>query len=55
MSSLLSGDIKLALEDLEKYDNNLSTENSKISQLLKFIKYIKNENYKKALNAVKSK
>ena len=49
MSSLLSGDIKLALEDLEKYDNNLSTENSKISQLLKFIKYIKNENYKKAL------
>ena len=24
--------------------------NSKISQLLKFIKYIKNENYKKALN-----
>ncbi len=48
-SSLLSGDIKLALEDLEKYDNNLSTENSKISQLLKFIKYIKNENYKKAL------
>ena len=49
MSSLLSGDIKLALEDLAKYDNNLSTENSKISQLLKFIKYIKNENYKKAL------
>ncbi len=49
MSSLLSGDIKLALEDLEKYDNNLSTENSKISQLLKFIKYIKNENYNKAL------
>ena len=42
MSSILSGDIKLALEDLEKYDNNLSTENSKISQLLKFIKYIKN-------------
>ena len=25
MSSILSGDIKLALEDLEKYDNNLST------------------------------
>ncbi len=49
MSSLLSGDIKLALEDLEKYDNNLSTENSKISQLLKFIKYIKSENYNKAL------
>ena len=49
MSSLLSGDIKLALEDLEKYDNNLSTENFKISQLLKFIKYIKNDNYKKAL------
>ena len=49
MSSLLSGDIKLALEDLEKYDSNLTTENSKISQLLKFIKYIKNENYKKAL------
>ena len=49
MSSLLSGNIKLALEDLEKYDNNLSTENSKISQLLKFIKYVKNENYKKAL------
>ena len=24
MSSLLSGDIKLALEDLEKNDNNLS-------------------------------
>mgnify|MGYP001205724481 FL=1 len=50
MSSLLSGDIKLALEDLEKNDNNLSIENSKVSQLLKFIKYIKNENYKKALN-----
>ena len=50
MSSILSGDIKLALEDLEKYDNNLSIKNSKISQLLKFIKYIKNENYKKALN-----
>ena len=49
MSSLLSGDIKLALEDLENYDNNFSTENSNISQLLKFIKYIKNENYKKAL------
>ena len=49
MSSLLSGDIKVALEDLEKYDNDLSTENSKISQLLKFIKYVKNENYKKAL------
>ena len=48
MSSLLYGDIKLALEDLEKYDNNLSKENSKISQLLKFIKYIKNEDYKKA-------
>ena len=27
MSSLLSGDIKLALEDLEKYDNNSSVEN----------------------------
>ena len=50
MSSLLSGDIKLALEDLEKYDNNSLTENFKISQLLNFIKYIKNENYKKALN-----
>ena len=50
MSSILSGDIKLALEDLEKYNNNLSIKNSKISQLLKFIKYIKNENYKKALN-----
>ena len=50
MSSILSGDIKLALEDLEKYGNNLSIKNSKISQLLKFIKYIKNENYKKALN-----
>ena len=25
MSSLLSGDIKLALEDLDKYDNNLSS------------------------------
>ncbi len=49
MSSLLSGDIKLALEDLEKHNRNLSTENSKISQLLIFIKYIKNENYKKAL------
>ena len=49
MSSLLSGDIKLALEDLEKYDNNSLKENFKISQLLKFIKYIKNENYKKAL------
>ena len=50
MSSILSGDVKLALEDLEKYDNNLSVKNSKISQLLKFIKYIKNENYKEALN-----
>ena len=50
MSSILSGDVKLALEDLEKYDNNISIKNSKISQLLKFIKYIKSENYKKALN-----
>ena len=50
MSSILSGDIKLALEDLERYDNDISIKNSKISQLLKFIKYIKSENYKKALN-----
>ena len=47
MSSLLSGDVKLALEDLEKYDNNLSVKNSKISQLLKFIKYIKMKIIKK--------
>ena len=50
MSAILSGDIKLALEELEKYDNDLVTKNSKISQLLNFIKYVKNENYKKALN-----
>ncbi len=49
MSSILSGDIKLALEDLEKYDNNTSVKNSQIRQLLKFIKYVKNENYSKAL------
>ncbi len=49
MSSILSGNIKLAIEDLEKYGNNLSVKNSKISQLLNFIKFIENENYKKAL------
>ncbi len=49
MSSILSGDIKSALEELEKYENNSSKKKSQISQLLHFIKYVKNENYKKAL------
>ena len=49
MSSILSGDVKLALEELEKYDNSITKE-SKISKLLYFVKYVKNEDYKKALN-----
>ncbi len=50
MSSLLSGDIKLALEDLEKYDNNLSTENSKILHLDKSditLEFVNSQNLKK--------
>ncbi len=48
MSSVLSGDIKLAIQELEKYEDNLSKKKSQISQLLYFIKYVKNEDYKKA-------
>jgi len=49
MSLILSGNISTALEELTKYKENSLIKQSKISKLLYFINYVKNEEYKKAL------
>ena len=54
MSLILSGDINTALEELSKYEKSSFAEQSKITQLLYFVNYIKNEDYKKALKILNS-
>ncbi len=54
MSSILSGNITIALKELEKHENDLFAKKSQISQLLYFIKYVKDENYEKALKLLNS-
>lgn len=49
MSSILSGNVKLALEEQKKYDNDLLKKKSQVSQLLYFIDHVKNEDYNEAL------
>ena len=49
ISLILSGNVNAALEELSKYEKILSEKQSKISQLLYFVNYVKNKEYKKAL------
>jgi len=49
ISLILSGNVNAALEELSKYEKNLSEKQSKVSQLLYFVNYVKNKEYKKAL------
>jgi tetratricopeptide (TPR) repeat protein len=54
MSLILSGKIKIALEEIANYDKNVSLENSQIAQLLFFIDSVKKGKYEKALELMKN-